>query len=333
MNEPLLQIQGLSVHYMVKTGFGTYFQSKDKRTVKAVDGISFDIRAREILALVGESGSGKTTTGRAILRLVKATRGSIEYEGKNLLSFAKTQLKEFRRKAQMIFQDPYQSLNPRETVAQIVGEPLEIHFPKLPASEKRQRIVQALEGCDLMPASRFLKHFPHELSGGQRQRVAIASALILQPQFLVADEPVSMLDASVRLDILRLLTSLRQEKGISCLFITHDLALAWLIADRIAVMYAGKIVEIASSQRIIESSTHPYSRALIAALPSFSSEKKRSRIPPMAAHTSKSSRFCAFYTKCTYANQTCEEKSPELLEIEPAHFVACHTATSLFGKE
>ncbi len=219
--------------------------------VRAVDGVSFGIREGEILSLVGESGSGKTTTGKAILDLAPATGGEIFFEGRPL-DRSKNGLKAFRKEAQMVFQDPYQSLNPRNRIIDLVAEPLDVNHLVHSPEERLEKVKQALEQAGLSPAEEYLYRYPYELSGGQRQRVVIAGAIIMEPKFVVADEPISMLDASVRTGILKLLLGLRDEKGLSYLFITHDLSLAWLISDRIAIMYLGQIMEIGSADQIIK---------------------------------------------------------------------------------
>ncbi len=300
------------------------FKARKRRTVKAVDNLSLTLEKGEILSLVGESGSGKTTTGRALLRLIKEVKGTIRFEGKDLFSLSKRELKEFRKNAQMIFQDPYQALNPRNTVSRIVGESLEIHYPEIPREKKQAMITEALEWCGLKPAERYWNRYPHELSGGQRQRVAIAGALILKPRLVVADEPVSMLDASVRLDILSLLNGLKEEIGVTCLFITHDLALAWLISDRIAVMYAGSLVELGSAGLIAQGALHPYSKALIAAQPSATASKERRRASQAERKEDATDiSYCSYYRRCLLATERCGKGLPQLEEVNPGHFVRC----------
>jgi len=325
LDNTLVTIQNLSVVYTLKTSFAGWLKGNKKRTLQAVDDLSLTLEKGEILSLVGESGSGKTTTGRALLRLIKEkVRGSIHFEGRDVFSLNGRELKEFRKKAQMIFQDPYQSLNPRDTVSRIVGESLDIHHRELSAEKKREMVTQALEWCGLKPVERFWNRFPHELSGGQRQRVAIAGALILKPQLVVADEPVSMLDASVRLDILGLLNDLRAQIGVSCLFITHDLALAWLISDRIAVMYARAIVELGSAELIAQGALHPYSKALIAAQPSATATKERKRAVLVDREVDPVAKtFCRYYRRCPLATSQCLEEAPGLSEVHPGHFVRC----------
>jgi oligopeptide/dipeptide ABC transporter ATP-binding protein len=309
----------------MKKTLSRLFERNYKNIIRAVNDISFDIQKGEILSLVGESGSGKTTTGRALLRLIKDVDGEVCYNGNNILKYSKSELKAFRSKAQMIFQDPYQSLNPRQTIAQIVGESLEIHYPKVSLREKNMKIVRALEWCGLKPVERFWNRFPHELSGGQRQRVAIAGALILEPELIIADEPVSMLDASVRLDILNLLNALRDEIGVTCLFITHDLALAWLISDRIAVMYSGRIVESGPAQLIAGGCAHPYSKALIAALPSVSEVQHKKRVNlTQRKEDFTAVNACPYIKRCEYAVSVCETAVPRLRAISEDHLVACH---------
>jgi len=325
LDNALVTIQNLSVVYTLKAGLSGLFKKRKGRTVKAVNDLSLSLEKGEILSLVGESGSGKTTTGRALLRLIKEeVKGTIRFEGKDVFSLSKQELKGFRKKAQMIFQDPYQALNPRNTVSRIVGESLEIHHPDFSWEKKQAMIAEALEWCGLKPVERYWNRYPHELSGGQRQRVAIAGALILKPQLVVADEPVSMLDASVRLDILSLLNGLKEEIGVTCLFITHDLALAWLISNRIAVMFAGTLVELGSAGLIAEGALHPYSKALIAAQPSATSSKERRRASQIERKEDPAGvSHCCYYRRCSLATECCGKGLPQLEEVNPGHFVRC----------
>jgi oligopeptide/dipeptide ABC transporter ATP-binding protein len=278
------------------------------------------------LSLVGESGSGKTTTGRAILQLVEKTGGEIIFDGGKIESKNKVYMKSFREKAQMIFQDPYQSLNPKFMVIDIVSEPLQLMKSNVSEDEKIEKVVEALEFAGLKPGRDFLYRYPHELSGGQRQRVSIATCFIMSPDFIVADEPVSMLDASVRADILKLFVEMKEEKDTSFLFITHDLSLAWLISDRIAIMYLGKIVELGTADLIAGACRHPYSQALTSVLAVVGEKRKRKRIV-LEGETPSPMNIpsgCRFHTRCPIARDKCKIEEPELRELKDGHYVACH---------
>ena len=242
--EVLFDVRDLEVYFPIQQGFFRSMVSTEKKFVKAVDHITFQIRKGEILALVGESGCGKTTTGRTLLRLEEATGGEISYKGKPVNEFTGKELRDYRKKAQIIFQDPYNSINPKQTIFDIVAEPLEVNGVCASEREKEERVIKAISEAGLRPASEYLYRYPHELSGGQRQRVCIAGATVLEPDVIVADEPVASLDVSIRNDILKLMVQQKQTLGVTYIFITHDLSLAWAISDRIAVMYLGRIVEI-----------------------------------------------------------------------------------------
>ncbi|WP_226682952.1 ABC transporter ATP-binding protein [Sutcliffiella horikoshii] len=328
----LIKTKDLRVHFDLQTGFLKGLFSKEKKRVKAVDGIDIDINKGEILSLVGESGSGKTTTGKAILQLLENVEGDITYDGKPILQKDKKQIQAFRQKAQMIFQDPYESLNSKFLIIDIVAEPLEINGLIKSEQQKKEKVKEALEWAGLRPAEQYLYRYPHELSGGQRQRVVIAAALILNPEFIVADEPVSMLDVSVRADILRLMVDLRDKKGISYLFITHDISLAWLISDRIAIMYLGKIVEIGDVDKVISASLHPYTKALINVMPKptvAGEKRKRMILKGETPNPSNVPSGCRFHTRCPFAEEKCKAEEPPLVEYSENHFAACHFAEEL----
>ena len=325
MAEKMLEVKDLKVYFEVKKSFTETLFGK-KEILKAVDGVSFEIGRGEILSLVGESGSGKTTTGKAILRLAPVTEGSIKFEGEEIAGKDQKDLHEFRKKAQMIYQDPYQALNPRQYIADIVGEPLDVNGLCKTTEERLERIKKALENAGLVPPEDYLYRYPYELSGGQRQRVAIAGSLIMDPEFIVADEPVSMLDASIRTGIIKLMLEQRDRMGVAYLFITHDLSLAWLISDRIAIMYLGKIMEMGTADEIIHNAQHPYAKALINIMPIPGKMIDSGRDilqgeTPNAAVDIKGCKFCA---RCPVKQEICEQEEPELKEISPGHVCACH---------
>lgn len=315
----LISLQNLKVHF--KSGGGLF---KEAKTVKAVDGVSFDIKKGETLGLVGESGCGKSTLGKAILRLTPITSGRVMYNGKDIAHLNETELRNQRRNLQMIFQDPYASLNPRMNVGQIIGEP--IHTFGLSKGKSVEAMVQDLMETVGM-SRRFVKRYPHEFSGGQRQRIGIARALAVDPEFIVADEPISALDVSIQAQIMNLMERLQAEKNLTYLFISHDLRAVRHLSDRVAVMYLGKIVELAKGKEIYRESLMPYTKALISAVPvpDPEIEAKRERIilkgdvpspinPPSGCH---------FHTRCPYAIAECKRQVPQLVEIKPNHFAAC----------
>jgi len=326
-NTPLVSVKNLKVEFRIRQGFINTYIKRIKKIVRAIDDVTFDIGEGEIVSLVGESGSGKTTTGRALLRLVHATSGAAIYRGKDINHLNKEDMRAFRKKAQMIFQDPYQSLNPRFNVFDIVTEPLLFDEHRRASIEVKEDLaIKALEFAGLRPAADYLYRYPHELSGGQRQRVSIATCFIMSPDLIVADEPVSMLDASVRANILKLFVKMKTEKNAAILFITHDLSLAWLISDRIAIMYLGKIMEIGPADIIAGSCQHPYSQALTSVLAVVGEERRTERIilkgeTPSAV---KIPSGCRFHPRCFAASDICREKEPEYKQVEPGHYVLCH---------
>jgi len=325
LNKPLVEVFNLKKYFLVRRSILDVIKRKSQKYLKAVDGVSFKILKGEIFCLAGESGCGKTTTGRTILRLIEPTAGKILFNGENILEYDENRIKAFRRRAQIIFQDPYESVNPRMTIYDIVEEPLRIH--KIGNKEERMEMVhKMLEEVELKPPESFLYRFPHELSGGQRQRVAIARALILNPLFIVADEPVSMLDMSIRAEILNLMLSLKDRHNLTYLFITHDLAVAKYICDRIAIMYLGKIVELGDIEEVIDNPLHPYTRALISAVPVPDPREKIGEIPIKGEVTSPIDlpKGCRFRPRCLYVKDICKKKEPELIEVSKNHYVACH---------
>ncbi len=322
----LLSVRGLEVHFAVRSGFFSSLVSRKISLVRAVDGLDFELKKGEILCLAGESGSGKTTAGKAVLRLLEPTGGEVLFKGEEMNAFSKSRLRHFRQEAQIIFQDPFESLNPRQTVFSTVAEPLEVNRLTRDRREKEERVAKALSDAGLSNPRELFMRYPHELSGGQRQRLAIAGALVLHPDFIVADEPVSMLDLSIRAGILKLMVELRDNKGISYLFITHDLSLAWLISDRIAIMYLGKIVELGSADDVIKSPLHPYTKALVSVIPvpkrvSLAGKTLLKGETPDPVNIPLG---CRFHPRCPEAQPRCSEEEPAYREITPKHFGACH---------
>jgi oligopeptide transport system ATP-binding protein len=322
-SEVLLHVQDLKMHFPIYKGL----LRRQVGAVHAVDGISFDVHRGETLGLVGESGCGKSTTGRAILQLYIPTSGEVDFEGVDLIKLKGEELRHTRRKMQMIFQDPYASLNPRMSIGEIVGEPLIVHNIAS-GKEVDDRVAHLLELVKLNPS--FSTRYPHEFSGGQRQRIGIARALALQPSFIVCDEPISALDVSIQSQIVNLLQELQEQFNLTYLFIAHDLSMVRHISDRVAVMYLGVMVELADSNALYTNPLHPYSQALLSAVPIPDPvlEVKRQRVllegdvpspvnPPSG---------CRFRTRCPIAESICAEKRPEFRELKPGHFVACHFA-------
>jgi oligopeptide transport system ATP-binding protein len=319
----LLEVKNLKVHFPVQHGVF----SRVKAWVKAVDDVSFAIEPRETLGLVGESGCGKTTLGRAIVKLVKPTAGSVLFEGEDIAHLGGNALRARRRKFQMIFQDPYGSLNPRMTVGQIIGEAIDIHRLAADRAARQQRIVELLKAVGLDAA--HAQRYPHEFSGGQRQRIGIARALAVEPRLIVCDEPVSALDVSVQAQIINLLQDLQQQRGIAYLFIAHDLAVVEHISRRVMVMYLGKIVEQGLAQEVNAAPKHPYTQALISAVPVVDPDSKRHRIvlPGDVPSPINPPSGCPFHPRCPVAQlPRCQNDVPALREITPGHWASCHFA-------
>lgn len=315
---PLVEVRNLKEYFKINVGA---FQSKP---LKAVDDVSFSINRGETLGLVGESGCGKTTVGRTMLHLYKPTGGEIFYEGKKIET--KQDIKEFRKKATMVFQDPYSSLNPRMTVSDIIGEPLDVHKLYGTKEERRERILELMDHVGLN--SEHASRYAHEFSGGQRQRIGIARALAVNPEFIVCDEPVSALDVSIQAQVINMFDELRDKIGLTYLFIAHDLLVVRHISDRIAVMYLGKMVELASADEIYERPLHPYSKALISAVPipdpKIARANRRIALSGDIPSPLNAPSGCPFRTRCPYATEACAASMPEFKEVSTGHFVACH---------
>lgn len=319
MKGEMLKATDIRKYYPIKSsGF-----SSRKGLVKAVDGVSFSVKSGEVFGLVGESGCGKSSLGRTLLRLEDPTDGSVEFEGRNLGSLEGRQLKEFRRQAQIIYQDPYSSLNPRQKVGDIIEEPLVIHR-RGSKKERSERVAWLMEVVGLRPGQ--ARRYPHEFSGGQRQRIVIARSLALQPKLILADEPVSALDVSIQAQVINLMQDLRSQFGLTYIFISHDLSVVEYLCDRVAVMYLGRLVELADKETFYTQATHPYSLALLSAAPTTNPGEQKQRIilqgdvpspinPPSG---------CAFHPRCPEAKELCQQHQPELKRIGPGHKTACH---------
>ena len=322
-NETLLRVDDLVMHFPIYRGV---FQ-RQVGAVRAVDGVSFDIKRGETLGLVGESGCGKSTTGRTILQLYRPTAGSVHFEDVDLIHLKGEALRQMRRKMQMIFQDPYASLNPRMTVADIVGEPLMVHSVAT-GKEIQERVQHLLELVNLNPS--FAGRYPHEFSGGQRQRIGVARALALQPSFIVCDEPISALDVSIQAQVVNLLEELQEQFHLTYLFIAHDLSMVKHISDRVAVMYLGVIVELAARDELYSKPLHPYTRALLSAVPIpdpvADAKRERTILKGDVPSPANPPSGCRFRTRCPIAQEVCSQSRPEFREIRPGHFVACFFA-------
>jgi len=318
-NEPLLKVRNLKKYFPADQGLFTGPSS----WVRAVDDVSFDIYEGETLGLVGESGCGKTTAGRTLLRLLEPTEGSVYFRGTDISTLSSGEMRNLRREMQIIFQDPYSSLNPRMTVGSIIGEGIKIHG-LMNAEERRERVQELLDLVGLNPG--HINRYPHEFSGGQRQRIGIARALALDPSFIVCDEAVSALDVSIQAQILNLLIDLKNEFDLSYLFIAHDLSVVKHISDRIAVMYLGKLVEIATTEELFDNPLHPYTRALLSAIPKETPDEQKERIfldGDVPSPTNPPSG-CTFHPRCPDAYTPCDRHEPQLIEVSADHYVSCH---------
>jgi peptide/nickel transport system ATP-binding protein len=340
----LLQVKNLHKYFPLPQSIARTLTRKPRRLVHAVDNVSFEVNKGEILALVGESGSGKTTVGMNVLGLQIPTRGEILFDGYDITNWAHGELKKsssgngdlpnltrrqqilaLRRRAQMIFQDPYESLNPRQKVFEIVAEPLAIHSLAPSKQEKEERVRQAMESSGLAPADHFWDRYPDGLSGGQRQRVVIAGALVLEPELIFADEPVSMLDVSIRAEFLTLLLNIRKERGITILYTTHDLATAGFFTDRMAVMYLGRIVEIGPTREILNNPVHPYTQALVSVIPAPNPRRRRPRVilEGEVPNPIDLPSGCRFHPRCPMAQKECSQIDPPYIMVKENHSVAC----------
>ena len=326
-DDHILEVSNLKKYFPISAGI--VFQ-RQVGAVRAVDGISFHVVRGETLGLVGESGCGKSTTGRTILQLYRPTEGSVKFEGEELSTMSGNQLRQMRRKMQIIFQDPFASLNPRMTVGSIVSEPLQIHNIYANKRERQQYVEQLMEKVGLNPY--FINRYPHEFSGGQRQRIGIARALALEPSFIVADEPISALDVSIQAQVVNLMEELQDELGLTYLFIAHDLSMVRHICDRVAVMYLGKIVELGPVDEVYDNPQHPYTQALLSAVPVpdpvVEEDRQRIIISGDLPNPASPPTGCNFNTRCPVQFELChQEPDPPLIEARPDHYVACHRVT------
>ncbi len=323
--EPIIQVRGLKKYFPVRRGLVAAMLSREQIWVKAVDGIDFDIYKNEVFVVAGESGCGKTTTGRCVLNLTPPSGGSITYQGVDLATLSKREMKALRPKLQIIFQDPYESLNPRLSVFQSIAECLQVNNLVSTQEELLERVKMAMEDVRLIPPEDFLYRYPHMLSGGQRQRVVVARALVSQPEFIVADEPVSMLDASIRAEVLQLLKELIKKYDLSYLYITHDLASARFVGDRIAIMYLGKIVEYGPVGAVIDNPHHQYTAILISAVPIPDPTLTHTRRAPIGEVPSPINPppGCRYHTRCEKATEKCSREEPPMKKVGKDHYAAC----------
>lgn len=330
MSDTLIEVKNLKKYFPLKRSISEFITRKEQKFVKAVDNISFTIKKGETMGLVGESGSGKTTTGRMVLRLLDPTSGTIKINDIDITSLSNEELRKFRKKIQIIFQDPMAALNPYMKIGEAIRHALQIHKIGKDYSEQKQMVYEIMERVNLKPAEEYYNRYPRDLSGGQRQRVVIARALVLKPEFVVADEAIAMLDVSVRSQLLKLMIDLKEEFNLTYLFITHDLATTKYICDRIAVMYLGKIVEIGTFEDIYRNPAHPYTKALISAVPEPDPKLQKKKIIPKGEvpNAVNPPKGCRFHPRCPYAMDICKVEEPKTTKLDDQHEVSCH----LFNK-
>ncbi len=329
MTDSLVKVENLKKYFPVKLGMfeGWRFENgklkRNKLFVKAIDGVSFEIMKGDTFALVGESGCGKTTTGRTIVGLYKRTGGEIYFKGKPIDSFLKENPRDFKRNVQMIFQDPYSSLNPRMKVYQLISEPLRVHKLVKDKKEEREKVIEIMKNVGLEPE--YMSRYPHQFSGGQRQRIAIGRALASEPEFIVADEPISALDVSIRAQILNLMEDLQEKYGLTYLFIAHDLSVVRHISNKVAVMYLGHIVEMGDTNEIFTHPLHPYTKTLFESIPSVEKVKQPLKVTIEGEVPSPINPppGCPFHPRCPHATERCKKERPEIKEVSPGHYVAC----------